>query len=279
MAKGASRGGGICGWGTMPSLGSRLRCGGRTTLLCCSGAQCTAAQERVLDGVLASLHYLDILARVLGPLLLVVAAAIISLMTVTYFDTIAPRLGLTPRDPSFWALTLPGLWVVCNLVVNYVVCVLTPPGRPREGVLDSTDAAVAASSGHFDSDEDEEGATSKQPAALLGSSAGGAGSNSGSGRRSNGDSHSGWCRKCAAPKPPRSHHCSVCKACVLKMDHHCPVSAVASRQLTSELLYLQTTGRELRPAHLLFWGDHFRLVEATLLLRGLLLRSGVGYYP
>lgn len=30
------------------------------------------------------------------------------------------------------------------------------------------------------------------------------------------------CKKCIAPKPPRTHHCSVCNRCVLKMDHHCP---------------------------------------------------------
>ncbi|CAA7262980.1 unnamed protein product [Cyclocybe aegerita] len=31
-----------------------------------------------------------------------------------------------------------------------------------------------------------------------------------------------WCRKCWAPKGERTHHCSICGRCVLKMDHHCP---------------------------------------------------------
>lgn len=30
------------------------------------------------------------------------------------------------------------------------------------------------------------------------------------------------CKKCLVPKPPRTHHCSVCNTCRLKMDHHCP---------------------------------------------------------
>ncbi|KAI0168947.1 zf-DHHC-domain-containing protein [Hypoxylon sp. FL1284] len=34
-----------------------------------------------------------------------------------------------------------------------------------------------------------------------------------------------WCRKCAAPKPPRAHHCRTCGRCVPKMDHHCPWTA------------------------------------------------------
>lgn len=31
-----------------------------------------------------------------------------------------------------------------------------------------------------------------------------------------------FCKKCIEPKPSRAHHCSVCNACVLRMDHHCP---------------------------------------------------------
>ncbi|KAJ1327893.1 palmitoyltransferase [Microdochium nivale] len=31
-----------------------------------------------------------------------------------------------------------------------------------------------------------------------------------------------YCKKCAAPKPPRAHHCKTCKRCVPRMDHHCP---------------------------------------------------------
>merc|ERR1711939_953088 len=31
-----------------------------------------------------------------------------------------------------------------------------------------------------------------------------------------------WCKKCDHLKPPRTHHCSICQACVMRMDHHCP---------------------------------------------------------
>jgi hypothetical protein len=30
------------------------------------------------------------------------------------------------------------------------------------------------------------------------------------------------CNKCIRKKPDRTHHCSQCNECIIKMDHHCP---------------------------------------------------------
>ncbi|XP_012937198.2 palmitoyltransferase ZDHHC7 [Aplysia californica] len=34
----------------------------------------------------------------------------------------------------------------------------------------------------------------------------------------------GWtvCMKCETYRPPRAHHCRICRRCVRRMDHHCP---------------------------------------------------------
>lgn len=41
------------------------------------------------------------------------------------------------------------------------------------------------------------------------------------------------CKKCISPKPPRTHHCSVCNRCILKMDHHCRIPLCSLLNLLS----------------------------------------------
>ncbi|XP_031991102.1 palmitoyltransferase ZDHHC16 isoform X5 [Hylobates moloch] len=43
------------------------------------------------------------------------------------------------------------------------------------------------------------------------------------------------CKKCIYPKPARTHHCSICNRCVLKMDHHCHIFPLALSQLPTSL--------------------------------------------
>ena len=190
----------------------------------------------MLDFALAGLDYFDILTRWIGPLMIAVAIAIITLMTVTYFDVIAPQLGLHPSTLSYWAVTAPGLWVLSNLVLNYFLAVVTPAGAPTSAMLRECGAPVAPfrtrQQGGNGVGDDGDVSGEEEPldnsSSTTSSSSSSVGSASIGSRKRDGDAHAGadpgvgWCKKCDAPKPPRTHHCSVCKRCVLKMDHHCP---------------------------------------------------------
>lgn len=47
-----------------------------------------------------------------------------------------------------------------------------------------------------------------------------------------------FCKKCIMSRPERTHHCSTCKRCVLKMDHHCPWIANCVGYFNQKAFYL-----------------------------------------
>ncbi|BBN17498.1 palmitoyltransferase ZDHHC3/7/25 [Marchantia polymorpha subsp. ruderalis] len=100
------------------------------------------------------------------------------------FLVIEPWLSLSTAPGLFNALFFTGLGVMA--VLCYVIAVLKDPGRiPLSYMPDLEDSGVALHEV----------------------------------KRKGGDLR--YCQKCAHYKPPRAHHCRVCKRCVLRMDHHC----------------------------------------------------------
>ena len=128
----------------------------------------------------------SMLLRVLGPILVVLANGLIGLCVYTYLWLLVPNFMLPTLGTVPTALIVAvGLYLLFNILFNYWSCVLTKPGFPGAQLppLEDLEAGTDFS-----------------------------------------DYGEGWrtCRKCKTGKPPRTHHCSVCGRCVMKMDHHCP---------------------------------------------------------
>jgi len=148
--------------------------------------------KRMLErGCLACIICADvtfsIALRFLGPILVLMANGLIGLVVYVYLWLLVPlvllpELGMVPTG----FIVAFGLCLLFNILFNYWCCVLTRPGFPGD---------------HLPPPEDLEAGTDFGD--LYGE---------------------GWrtCRRCKSGKPPRTHHCSVCRRCVMKMDHHCP---------------------------------------------------------
>lgn len=46
------------------------------------------------------------------------------------------------------------------------------------------------------------------------------------------------CSRCETFRPPRAHHCRICKRCIRRMDHHCPWINVRHKKLYALTCFL-----------------------------------------
>ncbi|KAF0923922.1 hypothetical protein E2562_007762 [Oryza meyeriana var. granulata] len=113
-----------------------------------------------------------------------VLAAIGYVYYTTVFVAVARWLGLATAAGAANAVAFTALAATC--VATYAVAVCRDPGRVPPS---------------FQPDVEDVGSPLQEI------------------KRKGGDLR--YCQKCGQYKPPRAHHCRVCKRCVLKMDHHC----------------------------------------------------------
>lgn len=170
--------------------------------------------------------------RALGPCLVVLACVLIGLVTWLYYGYLLLEFvgqDLTSnkeRHTSTSYFTMERIlhggftgFLLFNTLYNYFYCVMTSPGTPSTPhppsqpitTTSTTSLYEESSSSLSHAVDDATAAGAAQACLMAANSTGGVDPKT-----------YGFCKKCRIPRPPRAHHCHVCKHCVLVMDHHCP---------------------------------------------------------
>ncbi|KIL64061.1 hypothetical protein M378DRAFT_78934 [Amanita muscaria Koide BX008] len=138
-------------------------------------------------------HFADRLTGAAGPYFVGLAVVLITAGALCFFTVILPSL-------PFSLLTVPICFLIAaNLYLHYLWVCTMPPGFADEPE-NPPDRTVAGwlwgkRRGRMQN-------TTISPAYV------------------------GNCAKCGSDKPERTHHCRICKRCILKYDHHCPPSGI-----------------------------------------------------
>lgn len=152
--------------------------------------------------------------KIIGPFFAFALIAFIFIVTHTFFDVIIPFYKKNYGIVVILILTFICLFLLFNILFNYILAVLVRPGSGDDVVKSKYYKSHNAYnfSSTFEADICNVIENMNKPSKKL--------------ANETAKEHSKYklknCLYCRVDKPVRSHHCAVCGYCVFKMDHHCP---------------------------------------------------------
>eukprot|EP01111_Echinosteliopsis_oligospora_P012193 TRINITY_DN4152_c0_g1_i4.p1 TRINITY_DN4152_c0_g1~~TRINITY_DN4152_c0_g1_i4.p1 ORF type:complete len:273 (+),score=18.07 TRINITY_DN4152_c0_g1_i4:283-1101(+) len=114
---------------------------------------------------------------------------ITAVVYITYTDILPFYMKMAPTPVAMFVVLM-FCFLLFNVLWNYTMTIITPPGSPPSLVAPN-DPKMAEQIAREAGIKKGEGFTKN-------------------------------CKTCKQPKPQRAHHCHICRKCVLRMDHHCP---------------------------------------------------------
>ncbi|KAI0091076.1 zf-DHHC-domain-containing protein [Irpex rosettiformis] len=142
----------------------------------------------------------DAITGAAGPVFIFLAVCLLSTGVVCFFDVVQPTL------PWPWLTTPLCILVVVNLFAHYYLVCTVPPGFADEI------SRLQESNGRWWWARKRTGTRRKQLTGVQWSE-----------ELNMTKATTSKCKRCGVMRPERTHHCRICKRCVLKFDHHCPV--------------------------------------------------------
>lgn len=148
-----------------------------------------AAQQRLFQCIICILDItptlIDTGMRILGPILVLTAWLLFGLFAYIYFIHLMPLVDQNPWIYPYNIQTYIGLIILFLIYYNHIKATFTSPGIVTDQL------PIPANINEL---IDNDSRIIKR-----------------------GEGFSNYCKICIKPKPPRTHHCHICKNCVLKM--------------------------------------------------------------